>query len=433
MSLWSTRKKIISIGIVACVIVIVCVVFVFSNAVASEGLDGVWEARWEPTFPTDHLDERERILLERFRHEALNHSGSVIRDIYGNLFINTFYHEHFRFEGRLMSGDIQGTHGNIELIYEQTFDDGYYRLYRVTSLHLIYISNDQIGIMNLNGNVFLDGRPIVFPFSRNRNTMTIGEITLTRSSRSPANRGILDGMWVSSEGGHDNRIAFFGGNFVQIIGDSIRRGTYNISNDLLELAPENGPIDVVPFSRTENTLIFQQQPGGRRVQFTRVLPPTQEEIAAGAAMMEEAMRAMRAPVAIVPAAASIIISNLRTLQSASLMFFVDHRDELQRDPAPATINGRAPDDIRNLTQYAYEPESEIWGSYEFHIIGDGPLSNRVWWVSTEVNGQDVASNLQTRRESVGLFSNAYAPENIPPQPNYAGGSRVFMLIRNPNP
>jgi len=368
MSLWNTRKKMIFIGLAACVFIAVCAVFVFSNGtVASDELDGVWERRWEPILPADHFDERERTILERFQREARNHAGLVIRDISGNSTINTYYVEEFTTTH--LSIHRPNIAGRFELVHEQSSEGATYRLYRVTTLQNFNISNDQMTIITVSG--FTN----VLPFSRTRNTITLtlihphtGDIvrvdSYTRSNRCPANRGVLDGIWESSAGGRYNRFAFFGGNFVQSNSnnDDIRRGTYNISNDLLEFVPENDTIEVVSFSRTENTLILQQQSGGGRINFTRV---RLEEILA---------RVAREQAEVV----DLMISNFRTLQSASLMFFADFMDELQRDPAPATINGQAPDDIRNLIIYTANPESAEWGRYEFHMIGDGPLASRVW-------------------------------------------------------
>ena len=143
------------------------------------------------------------------------------------------------------------------------------------------------------------------------------------------------------------------------------------------------------------------------------------------------------------AEASNIVSNLRSLKSASLMFFSDNMDALMATPAPANISigitGVPRESIAHLARYTDNPTSPIWGAYTFHMVqpagGPGvPLTEFTWWISTAVGRADVGTRLQGRAESVGLFNDATA--NVPVTGNYVApasgqSNRVFMLLRAP--
>ena len=140
------------------------------------------------------------------------------------------------------------------------------------------------------------------------------------------------------------------------------------------------------------------------------------------------------------AEASNIVSNLRSLQSASLMFFADHMDPLMAptvvlanfwnsyNPLDDSPGGEA---VQHLVRYTNNPEAAVWDNYAFHITGAAPLADSIWWVSAAVNRLDVASRLEGRADSVGLYDDAHDP--VPAGgPDFSGGvGRVYMLIRNP--
>ena len=75
------------------------------------------------------------------------------------------------------------------------------------------------------------------------------------------------------------------------------------------------------------------------------------------------------------AEASNIISNLRALKAASVMFYADNMDDLKADTPLATLafTGLAPTDRRNLTRYMDNPHSSVWNIYTFSMPGNGPL------------------------------------------------------------
>ena len=138
------------------------------------------------------------------------------------------------------------------------------------------------------------------------------------------------------------------------------------------------------------------------------------------------------------AQASNIVSNLRSLQPASLMFFADYKDIMLSDEPPTTIVIHGNEiallpkpDLALLTAYTSNPQAAIWTAYDFEFTGDGPIAERTWWVSTRVTGHGTRDRLAARAHGVGLFSAPRAPDNIG-VPDYDGTTeRVFILIRNP--
>jgi len=138
------------------------------------------------------------------------------------------------------------------------------------------------------------------------------------------------------------------------------------------------------------------------------------------------------------AEASNTVSNLRMLQSASLMFFADNMNLIQADNPPATIVTGSRElaltpnpDLALLTQYTPNPDAPMWENFDFHFVGSGPIAHRAWWVSARVAEQGVRDMLVPRAASVGLFSAPHAPDNIG-SPDYDGTTeRVFLLVRNP--
>jgi len=145
------------------------------------------------------------------------------------------------------------------------------------------------------------------------------------------------------------------------------------------------------------------------------------------------------------AEASNIVSNLRSLQSASLMLFADHMDALQGTATTVTIGGSVFDMLdsttngqafRSLVGYTSNPQALVWNTYQFAILGDAnALAGRAWWVGTSVARTDVGNRLQGRREGVQLYGTPFAiasnatavatPDFISTNPN------VWMLIRSP--
>ena len=137
------------------------------------------------------------------------------------------------------------------------------------------------------------------------------------------------------------------------------------------------------------------------------------------------------------AEASNIVNNLRSLNSASLLFYADNMDELLDPAAPSPLVrlGRAPNDIQNLLDYTNNPAAPVWDNYEFIFadgIGDAHAA-QVWWASANVARGDVATRLEGRSGSVGLYSQAYDSDDLVGlAPDYvAPGAQVFMLLRNP--
>ena len=145
------------------------------------------------------------------------------------------------------------------------------------------------------------------------------------------------------------------------------------------------------------------------------------------------------------AEASNIVSNLRSLQSASLMFFADNMDALMAATYTAADFPRSQDPVNSargasgglwhLLRYTNNPEAGVWTSYAFHIVGSGPLADRAWWVSAQVTRTDVANRLRGRADSVGLYGQAHEASAISGAAFYPGNAAVphdvFMLVRNP--
>jgi len=141
------------------------------------------------------------------------------------------------------------------------------------------------------------------------------------------------------------------------------------------------------------------------------------------------------------AEASNVVSNLRSLQSASLMLFADHMTPLQ-DPANPAVAGvtigsggtgnAAGDALTLLTRYTANPESEGWNQYGFHLVGTGAYASRSWWVSAPVISSAVQTRLQSRRD-IGLYVAAVSPVGAPNFGNNAWTptTNVYLLIRNP--
>jgi len=125
--------------------------------------------------------------------------------------------------------------------------------------------------------------------------------------------------------------------------------------------------------------------------------------------------------------ASNIVSNLRSLQSASLMLREDKGELVYELPRGVNI-------AEYLTRYTAVPEAPVWRDYKF-IIAD----NDYWWVGglyvgRSRRGSTIRSRLEGRAESVGLFGTSQ-PE--PPSSNdrayqyQASDPFVWMLIRIP--
>ena len=92
------------------------------------------------------------------------------------------------------------------------------------------------------------------------------------------------------------------------------------------------------------------------------------------------------------AEASIIVSNLRSLQSASLMFRADKRDFIHEMP-------RGVNNIEYLTQHTANPDWSGWDNYIFIIGGDH------WWIGLDLEqaSVNVRRRLVARASSMGLF------------------------------
>jgi len=141
------------------------------------------------------------------------------------------------------------------------------------------------------------------------------------------------------------------------------------------------------------------------------------------------------------AEASNIVSNLRSLQSASLMFFADNMDAVV-DPAAVAgdfVNGLDPLDaadggegVQSLTAYTANPEAPVWNNYRFVVEPSAhPIGEQAWWVGTDVVRADVGRRLAGRAGSVGLFSAPLPPASIAAPDFTDGDTEVYMLVRNP--
>jgi len=124
------------------------------------------------------------------------------------------------------------------------------------------------------------------------------------------------------------------------------------------------------------------------------------------------------------AEASNIVSNLRTLQSASLMFYEDSREFIHEIPRNVNI-------LEYLTRYTFNPEAPVWSNYMFIIRDD------YWWVGFNLRRARTRSHIRTRllnRRGIGLFGTSL-PE--PPPSTYDGylfnerDDFIWLIVRVP--
>jgi len=93
---------------------------------------------------------------------------------------------------------------------------------------------------------------------------------------------------------------------------------------------------------------------------------------------------------------SNMVSNLRTLQSASIMLRADKGELIRELPRGVNV-------LELLTQYTANPKSSAWDDY-FFIITDNH-----WWAGLDLNqahggrSANVRSRLVSRASTVGLF------------------------------
>jgi len=96
------------------------------------------------------------------------------------------------------------------------------------------------------------------------------------------------------------------------------------------------------------------------------------------------------------AAASNIVSNLRSLHSASLLLRADKEELIYEIPRGVNV-------LELLTQYTANPDGLVWSAYLFIVIDDR------WWAGLDLNRSyvggivNVRSRLVGRASTVGLF------------------------------
>jgi len=121
------------------------------------------------------------------------------------------------------------------------------------------------------------------------------------------------------------------------------------------------------------------------------------------------------------AEASNIISNLRSLQSASLALYSDKGEAISELPRGVNI-------IEYLTRYMPNSESPVWNNYIF-IIRDS-----YWWAGFDLVQSHTRRNIRNMlfsRRNIGLFGTSQ-PE--PPPSNdddylYARDDFVWLIVR----
>jgi len=125
--------------------------------------------------------------------------------------------------------------------------------------------------------------------------------------------------------------------------------------------------------------------------------------------------------------ASNIVSNLRSLQSASLMLYEDKGELIHELPRGVNI-------AEYLTRYMRNPDSSVWSKYMF-IIAD----NGYWWVGglyvgTSRRGRAIRNRLAGRAHNVGLFGTSQPEPPLSADRAYqyqTNDAFVWMLIRVP--
>jgi len=127
----------------------------------------------------------------------------------------------------------------------------------------------------------------------------------------------------------------------------------------------------------------------------------------------------------VSAETSNIVSNLRSLHSASLMFYEDKGELIRELPRGVNI-------LEYLTQYTSHPDSPVWNNYIFIISSD------YWWVGLDLRRSntrsDVRHRLVSRAESLGLFGTSGAEPPLSADRVYqyqVNDAFVWLLVRTP--
>ena len=114
-------------------------------------------------------------------------------------------------------------------------------------------------------------------------------------------------------------------------------------------------------------------------------------------------------------AASYIVSNLRSLRAACLMFSALHMDEIEIKEGKATL------DVESL-----EPYMDIPVKHDIHIV---MLDGETWWVGYNLEAagtpREVRERLMARASAVGLQRERDNSSNAV----YVGGDIVWMLAR----
>ena len=115
------------------------------------------------------------------------------------------------------------------------------------------------------------------------------------------------------------------------------------------------------------------------------------------------------------AEADDVVSDLRMMKTASLMFFIDNMDEAQNLPRNVNL-------MERLRQYMDNPDDFDSGLHFLKIVDDE------WWVGYDLEkagkNDDVRERLSEMAETIGL----YGDTNLSAA-NYANQGMIWMIAR----
>jgi len=133
------------------------------------------------------------------------------------------------------------------------------------------------------------------------------------------------------------------------------------------------------------------------------------------------------------AEASNIVSNLRSLKSASILFFADNQDDMGEIPSMSKYTDD--EDVSEIkdtfARYTDRPSNPDWVNYKWHHPGgtDEAWSERTWFIKGPAVGNPaVGQRLEARKDAIGLYKEATAN---PKDPDYDGGADIYILVRGP--
>jgi len=122
------------------------------------------------------------------------------------------------------------------------------------------------------------------------------------------------------------------------------------------------------------------------------------------------------------AEASNIVNNLRSLKSASLLYYADKLDAMRGDNAADVPL------IDDIKKYMDNPNAPGLDGYTIVFVGDGNWGDKTWYIGAPVSRADVKTRLQGRAESIGLYNAATAAD--PAKGDYSTGDVCYILIRS---